>query len=326
MAQPETGTVAVVGAAGAIGRSVSAELRRRSIALRVVGRNLARLQKAFPEREIEKLAADAADQSAVTRALSQVNIVIYAVGVPYPEFKHHPLLMRSIVEAARNSGVTRLAVVSSVYSYGVPQTPRVAENHPRAPQTKKGRMRKEQEDIALEAHDVANLQTLVLRLPDFYGPHAELSLADQVFKGALSGKPANWIGSPDLPHEFLFVPDVGPVLADLISQPGSFGNSWNLGGPGTITGRGFIAAAYKAAGKDPRFREVGPFMLRVGGVFNPLLRELIELHYLATSPVILDDSKLSRHLGRIEKTPYQQGILKTLEWYRGGVSLSRDVG
>jgi nucleoside-diphosphate-sugar epimerase len=241
------------------------------------------------------------------------------VGFPYPEFENHPLLMRNAIEAAKDAGVSRLAGVSSVYGYGVPRTERVAEDHPREPQARKGRHRKEQEDIALAANQDGKLKTLVLRLPDFYGPGAELSLADQVFRGALTNKPANWIGSPDLPHEFVFVPDAGVVLADLIERPDGFGQAWNFGGPGTITGREFIAEAYRAAGREPKIRVVGPLMLRLGGLFSPMLRELVELSYLGTTPVILDDSKLARHLGPLKKTPYHEGIRKTMDWYKSYV-------
>ena len=250
-------------------------------------------------------------------ALSEAPIsVIYAVGVPYPQFRLHPVYMRNTVEAATRLGIKRMLVISSVYSYGPPQTERVAENHPRKPKARKGLLRKEQEDIALAADKPGGLRTLVLRLPDFYGPHAELSLADQVFRGALKGKAAVWLGSPDRPHEFVFVPDVGPVLADLLASESSFGQAWNFGGPGIITGRDFIELVYGSAGRKPKFRTVGPWMLRIGGLFNPLLRELVEMQYLAETPVILDDSKLQLHLGTLRKTPYSDGIRIALDWYR----------
>ena len=41
-----------------------------------------------------------------------------------------------------------------------------------------------------------------------------------------------------------------------------------------------------------------------------------EMHYLATTPVILDDTKLQRHLGKLNKTRYNEGIRQTFEWYR----------
>jgi nucleoside-diphosphate-sugar epimerase len=305
--------IAILGAAGAIGISVAAEFDRRSY--RVVGRNRGRLERLFAGRA-EIVAADIANATDAERALAGADMAIYCVGLPYPQHALHPVLMRKTVEAARATGLKRMALASSVYAYGKPRTERVAEDHPREPHTRKGRYRKEQEDIALDADRQGGLRTLVLRLPDFYGPHAELSLADQVFKGAVEGKTANWIGPADLPHEFVFVPDVGPVMADLIARDDSFGQAWNLGGAGTITGRDFIAQAYRAAGREPRFRTVGPLMLRLGGLFNPLLREVVEMHYLATTPIILDDSKIQRHLGTVSKKPYGEGIRLTTDWYR----------
>jgi len=307
--------VAVVGAAGAIGAAVGAELDRRGQPYSVVGRDRTKLDRLFSGKA-EIIPADVADPKQAERALAGAHTVIYAIGVPYPQFELHPILMRNTIEAAQRAGVARLAVISSVYSYGAPRTERVSEDHLREPETRKGRRRKEQEDIALAADRPALLRTLVLRLPDFYGPHAEASLADQVFRGALRNKPANWIGSPDVAHEFVFVPDVGPVVLDLASREDSFGQAWNFGGPGTITGREFIAEAYRAAGREPKFRAVGPLALRLGGIFSPLLRELVEMHYLATTPVILDDTKLRRHLGTVRKTPYPDGIRQTMSWYR----------
>ena len=307
--------VAILGAAGAIGHSAALELSRRKIPYRVIGRDAAKLEAAFGGRA-EISPADINDIDATARALEGAYTVVYAVGLPYPMHNQHPVLMRKAIEAMRKAVVARMALSSSVYAYGAPQTERVSETHPREPHTRKGGYRKEQEDIALAANSDV-LHTLVLRLPDFYGPEATLSLAHQVFEGARSGKTANWIGPADKPHEFVFVPDAGPVLLDLLDHPGSFGEAWNFGGPGTITGRELIGQVYRLAGHDPKFRTAGPLVLRVAGLFSPLMRELVEMHYLAVTPVILDDSKLMRHLGNVHKTPYAEGIRRTWDWYCG---------
>jgi nucleoside-diphosphate-sugar epimerase len=307
---------AIIGAAGAIGRVVAADFQSRGVQHRVIGRDRAKLERDFGGTGAEIVPADIADARAAEAALSGVTTAIYAVGLPYPQFAQHPLLMRAAIDAARRGGVGRLAIVSSVYSYGVPQTGRVPEDHPREPQARKGLWRKEQEDIALAADGRDGLRTLVLRLPDFYGPGAENSLADLVFRSAMGGKTATWLGDPDLPHEFVYVPDVPPVLATLIEREGSFGRAWNFGGPGTITGREFIAEVFRLAGRKPKIRAVGRTMLRVAGLFHGLMRELVELHYLGMTPVILDDSRLERHLGGLAKTPYADGIRRTWEWYR----------
>jgi hypothetical protein len=59
-------------------------------------------------------------------------------------------------------------------------------------------------------------------------------------------------------------------------------------------------------------RIAGKWMLRVIGLFNPLLREMVEMHYLLTEPVIMDDTALQKLIGPIAKTPYPEGIRQTL--------------
>lgn len=311
--------VAIFGAAGTMGKLVGAELERRGIPFRAVGRNRAKLEAGFNgQKGVEIVTADLADPASAAAAARGADTVIYAVGVPYPEFRRHPALMRTTVEAAAEAGVERLAVISSVYSYGTPQTRRVDEQHPREPHTAKGRYRKEQEDIALDANSLGLLKTLVVRLPDFYGPHAENSLAHQVFSAALAGKTANWLGPVSTTHEFVFVPDAARVIVELASRTECYGEAWNVGGPGEIVGGDFIQKVYLAAGGRPRFRTVGRGMLRLAGLFQPFMRELVEMMYLQETPVILDDSKLLAVLRNVTKTPYDEGIHRTVEFMRNG--------
>ena len=307
--------VAIFGAAGAIGKTIGPELERRGIPFRAVGRTKSKLVEAFGKlKQAEIVAADLADMQAATGAARGVDTVIYALGVPYTAFDLYPRLMRTAVDAAVAAGVERLLVVSSVYSYGIPQTQKVAETHRRLPVSKKGQLRKEQEDIAM----AAPLKAMIVRLPDFYGPHADLGLANPIFRAALAGKTANWLGPVSTPHEFLFVPDAAPVIVELASRDECYGEAWNFAGVGEITAQGFIQKIYQAVGREPKLRSAGRAMLRVLGWFNPLMRELPEMLYLQETPVLLDDEKLRRKLGQVHKTTYDEGIQLTLEWMRKG--------
>jgi nucleoside-diphosphate-sugar epimerase len=308
---------AIFGAAGAIGGIVAAELHRRGVPFRVVGRSRPKLEATFgklPDAEIFE--ADVGDLRSASAAARGVDTIIYAVGLPYPSFHLHPVLMATTVDAAVAMQVRRLVVISSVYSYGVPHTKRVAETHPRLPETRKGQFRKEQEDIALEAAKKGLIDSLVVRLPDFYGPGAENSLAHLVFSAALAGKTANWIGPVNTEHEFIFVPDTGPVIVDLAECAECYGEAWNFGGPGPINTLDFITRVYRAAGRAPKYRSVGRGLLKIMGWFSPLMRELPEMLYLQETPVILDDSKLLAKFPYIHKTSYDEGIQQTLEWLR----------
>jgi nucleoside-diphosphate-sugar epimerase len=309
--------VAIFGAAGAIGRALGRELRFRDISFRAVGRIRAKLEEAFGQmRQAEICAADLTNPEAATQAARGVDTIIYAVGVPYTEFELHPKLMQVTVDAAVAAGVPRLVVVSSVYSYGVPETRTVAETHPRNPTAFKGRMRKEQEDIAFRAQLDGKLQSMVIRLPDFYGPWAESSLANMIMRAALAGKPADWLGSPDKPHEFVYVPDTGPVIAELASRADCYGESWNFAGVAEIRGAEFLTLVYRQLHMEPKWRTIGRTKLKIGGLVDPFVKELVEMHYLVETPVILDDSKLRAKLGTVHKTSYEAGIEKTLAWMR----------
>jgi nucleoside-diphosphate-sugar epimerase len=308
--------VAIFGAAGAIGTAVARELERRGIPFRAVGRSREKLERAFGKMaHAEIFPADLTESRSAGAAARGVDTVIYCVGLPYPSHRLHPVLMRTTVEAAKMVKVARLVLVSSVYGYGVPRSSRVAETHSRNPHTQKGKYRKEQEDIVLGAHAAGGLQSLIVRLPDFYGPNADVGLANPIFHAALQGKTANWVGPVNTLHEFVFVPDTGPVIADLASRDECFGEAWNFGGPGVINTMDFITRIYRAVGRSPKYRTVGAAMLKLLGLFNPTMREVVEMLYLQETPVILDDSKLLAKFP-VKKTSYDEGIEKTLEWMR----------
>jgi hypothetical protein len=65
--------------------------------------------------------------------------------------------------------------------------------------------------------------------------------------------------------------------------------------------------------------------VRVLGLFNPFMRELVEMHYLLTEPVIIDDSALQGLIGPIAKTPYSEGIRQTLAAMRQAGSKDRTL-
>jgi nucleoside-diphosphate-sugar epimerase len=282
-----------------------------------VGRSRQKLERAFganPHAEI--LAADLTQLRDAGAAARGVDTIVYSVGLPYPSHHLHPALMRTTLEAASSMGVERIVLISSVYPFGVPRTQRVAEDHPRFPASRKGAYRREQEDLVLDAHKKGKLAAMIVTLPDFYGPNAEVGYAPLIFQAALAGKTANWAGPVGAKHEFVFVPDVGPIVAELASRDECYGEAWNYGGPGEIAVVDFITRVYRGAGRNPKYRSVGGAMLKMLGWFDANLREVPEMMYLQETPVILDDRKLAAKLGRLSKTPYEEGIRKTVEWMR----------
>jgi nucleoside-diphosphate-sugar epimerase len=315
--------VVILGAAGAIGSNFAHELARRELPFVAVGRTRQTLEERFSgSPRVTLRTADLSTEAGARAACEGAEAAVYCVGVPYSRFDLHPALMKATLKGAAAAGVKKLIVISSVYSYGAPRTPRVAEDHPREPNSRKGEFRKQQEDLAMEADGKSGMRTLVLHLPDFFGPYADQSLGNRIFRAALANKTADWLGDADLPHEFFFVPDAAPALLQLLSREDVWGERYNLGGFGTVAPREFIRSVYIAACRRPRFRTAGRGLLRTMGLFNSMMRELVEMQYLVETPVVLDDAKLQKKLGVIAKTPYANAITATIAWMKGIPSLA----
>ena len=310
----DMGKTALFGAAGAIGKSIGSALRLQGNPYRVVGRNRQQLEKSFGSDPLAEIVTwNPEDPASVRSAARGVETLIYLVGVPYDQFQLHPILIRKTLDAAVAEGVKRLVLIGTVYPYGRPTTPLVTEAHPRNPHTFKGQMRKAQEDTLLKVHNEGKIQGTILRLPDFYGPDVDASFLHLVFKAAAGGGTADMVGPIDLPHEFVYVPDVGPVVLALAGKPEAYGRWWNFAGVGAITQREIANQAFALSGRKPKLRVAGKTMLRLIGLFKPFMRELGEMHYLLTTPVLMDDAALHQLLGEVHKTSYADGIRATLE-------------
>lgn len=318
-----TGKVGLFGAAGAAGRVIAAALGAAGRDYRVVGRSRRPLEAAFGHDPHAEIVTWNPDDPASIRAASQgLQTVIYLVGVPYDQFAAHPPLMERTLAGVTAAGVERFILIGTVYPYGRARGTPIRENHPREPHTFKGQMRLAQENLVLAAHGRDGLSTLVLRLPDFYGPGIERSLLNGVFEAAANGKRAQVIGPVDVPHEFIYLPDIGPVVEQLTRTPQAYGRWWHLAGAGTITQREVARQAYALAGRQPKLMVAGKTLLRALGLFNPLMRELVEMNYLMTEPVVLDDSALAELIGPIARTSYQEGIRHAFDAARKAASAS----
>jgi len=306
--------IALFGAAGAIGQSIASALKSLQRDYRVVGRSEAGLRAAFGgDPRAEMVIWNPDDPASVRAAAKDVDTLVYLVGVDYTKFELHPVLMRKTLDGAIAGGVQRVVLIGTVYPYGRALTHPVREDHARNPNTFKGRMRKEQEDILLAADAAGKIRGTILRLPDFYGPGVDKSFLHSIFVAAARGRRAQVIGPIGKLHEYIYVPDVGPVVVALADAPGAYGRWWHLAGPGTITIREVAAKSFALVGREPKMMVASKITLQLVGLFNPFMREVAEMHYLVTEPLVLDDSALRSLIGEVKKTPYDEGIRQSVE-------------
>jgi nucleoside-diphosphate-sugar epimerase len=105
------------------------------------------------------------------------------------------------------------------------------------------------------------------------------------------------MGRPDTLHSFSYVPDIGRNLVLLGSRADAYGRVWHLPNPPTRTIREVITDVYAALDKRAHLSVLSKPMLRMVGLFNRDIRELLATYYQFDAPFISDHSAFTSAFG-----------------------------
>jgi nucleoside-diphosphate-sugar epimerase len=297
---------------GAVGMAVMEALVRRGYRVRMVNRS----GRASVPSGVEVVGGDASDSGFSRQAATGASVLYQCLNPPYHRWVElFPALQAGVLAAAEVTEA-KLVVMENVYMYGRPQGRPLTEDRPYDAHTKKGRLRARMTHELLDAHR-RGVRVTIGRASDYFGPRggAQSMLGDRVIPPALAGKPAQVLGNPDLPHTYTYLPDIGEALVVLGERDEALGQPWHLPNPETLTTRQLVELIYQHAGHPPKLRVAPKLLLRLMGLFNPTVRELVEMAYEFEGPFIVDSTKFQTQLG-MTATPIQDAIAQTVEWYR----------
>jgi nucleoside-diphosphate-sugar epimerase len=299
----------VVFGTGAIGLATLDALLRRGESVRMVNRS----GSAPVPDGVEVVAGDAADPAFSTAVARGARVVYQTLNPPYERWtEQFPALQAGVLAAAQATGA-RLVSMENVYMYGRAAGRPLTEDRPYAAHTRKGRLRGEMARELLAAHHAGRVEVAIGRASDYFGPRggAQSNLGDRLFPPALAGRTASVLGDPDQPHTYTYVPDIGAGLALLGEHPAAAGRVWHLpNDPATRTTRELVGIACPGA----RVRPVSPMLLRLAGLTNPGVREILEMRYLFEEPFVVDSSAIVTELGAVF-TPVERALAETRATY-----------
>jgi nucleoside-diphosphate-sugar epimerase len=193
----------------------------------------------------------------------------------------------------------------------------MTEEAPQRAEGEKGRTRIEMAEAVLGAHADGRLRCTIGRASDYYGPRGTTStVGENIMKPALRGSRVRWLGSLDQPHTLNYLDDMGRALVTLGERDEADGEVWHLPAAEPLTGRDFLALLFETIGRSPKVGVASRPMIRIGGLFNPLLRELRETLYQFERPFVSDASKFERAFGPFEPTPHRDALTPTVDWFR----------
>ncbi len=303
----------VVLGTGQVGRALVAELASLGVTVRAVSRH----RPPTLTGKADWRPADVSDPEAATDAAKGASVIYQCLNAPYTEWpERFPPLQRGALSAAERTGAL-LVSLENLYGYGPAGGSPMTEDHPLAATTRKGRTRAAMTGELLAAAKAGRIRCAIGRASDFFGAGVTEGsvLGERVFGNALAGRRADFIGNPDLPHTYSYVPDIATGLATLGTDPRATGQVWHLPGPQTVTTRALLDLVAAEVGHPVAIRSVPKLAVRALGLLNPMMRELAEMGYEFDEPFVLDTSKYTSAFGAVG-TPLAGAVTATVAWYR----------
>jgi UDP-glucose 4-epimerase len=260
----------------------------------------------------EVIDGDVSDAAAVRRAVQGADVVFHLAARASVQFSvENPLGSHQgcatgalqVLDAARQAGVRRVVYAGSASAYGLPTGDVQTEAEPLRALSPYAAAKLAGEFYCQSFAATYGLETVVLRFFNIFGPRQR---ADSPYSGVIAlfadamlrGKTPRINGDGLQSRDFTYVGDVVQALTRAASTPGIAGRTYNVG-----TGRGtsvldLVAALNRLLGTHVR-PEHGP--VRAGDI----------RHSRA------DISAIRRDLGYEPAFTFEEGLRRTLDWYRG---------
>ncbi|SHG31316.1 Nucleoside-diphosphate-sugar epimerase [Fodinibius roseus] len=302
----------ILGAGGAIGRELAKALKEYTNEIRLVSRNP---EKVNPTDEL--VAADLLNPDEVRSAVEGTSVAYVTVGLPYDAEvweKKWPVLINNVLAACKEHNC-KLVFFDNIYMYDEHHLNGMTEETPVNPPSRKGKVRARVANMIMEEAKEGGLKALIARSADFYGPNIKDTsmLTEMVVNPLSEGKKANWIGSAAVKHSFTYTPDAGKATALLGNRDEAYNQVWHLPTAAEPpTGKGWIEGVSREMGVKARYREVSKLMVRVMGLFVPVMSEIVEMYYQYDRDYVFDSRKFEQRFA-FKPTPYREGIKNTVQ-------------
>jgi nucleoside-diphosphate-sugar epimerase len=301
----------ILGANGTIGTILAKELVNYTDKIRLVSRNPRKVNETD-----ELVAADLSNPAAVDIAVEGSDVVYLVVGLAYnlKEWEEKwPRLMRATVDSCIKHH-SRLVFFDNVYMYDIKAISHMTEESPINPPSRKGAVRKQIARMIMDEVKAGKLMAMIVRSADFYGPGSDNSfITEMVYKRFLKRKKATWLVNPEKKHSFTYTPDAAKATALLGNTEEAYNTVWHLPtDKNTLTGRQFVELFAKEMNVPNKLFVMPVWMIKIIGIFVPVLKEMPEMMYQYDRDYFFDSSKFERRF-KFKLTTYSEGVKNIVE-------------
>jgi nucleoside-diphosphate-sugar epimerase len=264
------------------------------------------------------VSGDSDSVESMRRAIGDIGLVVNALNLPYATWDkgRKEAQMARVLAALGTSGRTML-FPGNIYNFN--QANRlIVPGLEQKPQTPRGEIRKRVEQMFKEAALRGDIQAIILRAGDFYGPHSVGDWFDLLMmKDAAKGR-VTLMGTKGVGHAWAYLPDLARAFEALGAVRRTLGAFEDFHFAGHFVTPEAMGEALRQAAPRPVSLSSFPLpLLALAGVFDPTMRELAKMAYQWRYPLELRDDRLDALLGKGFDTPFETAIASTIAPFFG---------
>jgi nucleoside-diphosphate-sugar epimerase len=310
---------AISGGAGFLGLHVARRLLAGGHDVRTL--DLAPLDDADLERDVDEHRGDVRDPAAARRLVTGADIVVHAAAAL--PIRGSRAEIRSVnvdgtatlLVAALNAGVRRVVHISTTAVYGIPETHPIGEDAPLQGVGHYGRSKIEAEELCA-AFARRGLEVVALRPKTFIGPE-RLGVFEILFDWVREGRRIYVLGSGRNRYQLLAVEDLVEAIV-LAGTASVAGETLNVGAEEFGTVRSDLEQLIAHAGSDSRVTPVParPAEAALRALEFARLSPLAEWHYkTAHRDSYVAIGKAKTLLGWQPRLSNADALIETYDWY-----------
>jgi nucleoside-diphosphate-sugar epimerase len=110
------------------------------------------------------------------------------------------------------------------------------------------------------------------------------------------------------------LPDAAKMMVNIAEKDDAYGENWNIPGVGLISGNEIIQIAREVTGNRKMVVPLTKNTIRFIGLFNPFMREVVEIMYITKEGFVLSKEKYRQRIGPLPTTPFRKGLEETLQF------------
>lgn len=272
------------------------------------------LEKTTPHN-VEILAADVTNSHDMERIAQQATFMFSCTDVPYQSWsRFYPAAVAALAHALSKTKA-KLVFADNMYSYGNVLGAELHENLPHTAKTNKGMIRASVINTLLRTGQGFSERVAFVKGADFIGPNIHKGIFGKDFLEKLTQhKTILLFGNADVPHAFTYIKDFAKAMVNVGTATDTFGQVWHVPNAPAISPKTWVQLFETETNQKAKVMVLPKVAVWATGLFNPLVREFLELSYQFEYPYLVNHSKYVARFGDHSTNPLAI-VQETTKWF-----------